>query len=475
MTGYAAGPVHDPEIFARYRGIIDDWEAFAATILRPLPTTIWANPLRGDAATLEAALGDRIRPLSWGSGGYRVAEGMSAGHHWAYLAGLFHIQEEVSMLPAQLLGVQSGERVLDLCAAPGNKSAQLAAALGNAGRVIANDRSMGRMRACRQVLERLGLVNVATTVLDARQYPHAGAPYDRVLVDAPCSGEGTCRKLRRWRVDEAGSRRMAAVQLDILRKAVKLCRPGGRVVYSTCTFAPEENECVVDALLRGGAPVRSLPARVPGFRGEPGLRTWAGRELDPQLEHALRIWPHHNDSGGFFIAVLERLEDGEAAAEEPRRGPVLDTSEAPRWLGELEGRWGIDAAPFEGWSIFRGGAKSVYLCAGREDLPEGLPRDALGMRLLHTTGARPQPTTAAAMLLGASARANVVDLEPEQARTFLGREHQSLGEAQTQGCTTGYVIVRYRGFGLGVGLFRAGTGQLESFYPKGWAREVEVD
>ena len=340
--------MREAEAFARYRGLIDDWPAFVDAIAKPLPTTLWTNTLRTSPEALAAELGARVRPLAWLPGAFRAAPDFSPGRHWAYLAGLFQIQEEVSMAPIQLLGVQPGERVLDLCAAPGNKTAQLAVRLQNHGRVVANDRSIPRMRACRQTFERLGLLNVATTIYDARRFPPPTRRFDRVLVDAPCSGEGTCRKLapRRWRSDPEASARMARIQLQILRHGVAHCRPGGRVIYSTCTFAPEENECVVDALLREGAPVRLLKVELPGLRTGAGLTRWAGRALHPELDRALRLWPHHNDSGGFFIAVLERVEDA-ASTPRPQPSPEPLVEEREPWLSQLEQRFGMSPASFE--------------------------------------------------------------------------------------------------------------------------------
>ena len=139
----------------RYKPIVGDWEAFATAVTQPLPTTIWANPLKTTPEQLETLLaqsGIRLKPVGWYPGAYRWPDGMQPGLRWEYLAGLYHVQEEVSLIPVTLLDVRPGERVLDMCAAPGNKTAQISVALQNRGTVVANDRNAGRMRAARQCL-----------------------------------------------------------------------------------------------------------------------------------------------------------------------------------------------------------------------------------------------------------------------------------------------------------------------------------
>jgi len=301
------------EILERYRDLIDDWEAFLAAVHRLLAPCIWTNTLRITAEGLAEWLardGVAAEPVRWYPGAFRLPLGLSPGRLLPHAAGLCHIQEEVSLLPVALLDPQPGDRLLDLCAAPGNKTIQAAVRMEDRGTVIANDFGRRRIGLIVQNLERLGITIGAVTVYDAGNLPREIGLFDRVLADVPCSCEGTARKSRevlsRKAKDAGWCRR---VQLAILRKAFQRCRPGGRIVYSTCTYAPEENEMVVDELLRTAPPgsVRLLPARVEGLRCAPGLGEWDGRRLSEGMERTLRIWPHHNDTGGFFVAVLERI------------------------------------------------------------------------------------------------------------------------------------------------------------------------
>ncbi|MDA8017321.1 MAG: RsmB/NOP family class I SAM-dependent RNA methyltransferase [Thermoanaerobaculia bacterium] len=296
----------------RYREIIPDWQSFLDASQAPLPATAWANTLRVSSQRVRAILaaeGIETESLSWYPNGFRTAYGTRPGKTLAYATGVFHIQEEVSMMPVAFLDPQPGERVLDLCSAPGNKTIQAAIHMAGTGSILANDINRHRLGMVVRNLERLGLTNVALSEWNGSNLPAEIGEFDRVLADVPCTCEGTSRKNPDliWREEGQKSDRWSGVQLAILRKAVQRCRPDGRIVYSTCTYAPEENEEVVDAVLREYADeVRLLPARLDGFVGAPGLTEWRGQSFRPELGKTLRAYPHLNDSGGFFVAVLEK-------------------------------------------------------------------------------------------------------------------------------------------------------------------------
>ncbi len=462
--------------FTQYREIIDDWDAFQEAVKRPLPTTIWVNPLRTTPTQLQTILDVPLESIPWLPNACRLPHNFPAGQHWAYLAGLYHIQEEVSMLPVHFLDIQPGERILDLCAAPGNKTAQIGVTLQNRGTIVANDRSVGRMRAASHAFNRLGLLNVTTTTTDAVNYPKAAGYFHKILADVPCTCAGTCRKDRSiaWRVSLKDSRKLVGSQLAILRKAVQRCRPGGRIVYATCTFAPEENERIVNAVLQDyGDPLRVLLAEIPGFNTSPGLSAWQGESFHPDLRHALRVWPHQNDTGGFFVAVLQKGEDPRAQAENgPPENQLIVNEEREPWLTLLADQFGVDPAHFDDYCIFREGRRGVYL-TNRDQQPPAKPQpDSVGMLFMHTEGKYPKLTTAAAMQFGHLAHKSIVDLEPEQVQLFIGRQDFEIGADQTQNVTdTGYVMLRYQGFVMGLGVYRAHLNLVESLYPKGWSRQ----
>ena len=465
--------------FTRYQDLIDDWDAFQEVVKRPLPTTIWANPLRITPEALQELLGVPMEPIPWLPNGFRLPEDFAAGRHWAYLAGLFHIQEEVSMLPVRFLDIQPGERALDLCAAPGNKTAQIGVALERSGTIVGNDRSTGRMKAASHALNRLGLTNVTSTTTDAVNYPKASGFFDKILADVPCSCEGTCRKDRSvtWRVSTKDSAKLVGSQEGILRKAVQRCRAGGRIVYATCTFAPEENELIVDAVLKEyGEFVRLIPAEIPDFKTSPGITEWLGQELHPDLHLAIRVWPHQNDTGGFFVAVMEKFADPRSMAEnapveEPQALAVEEEREP--WLTILSDRYGIDPSNFDDYVIFREGRKGVYIVNADHQPPVKPKPDTIGMLFMRTDGKYPKMTTAAALQFGHLASKNVVDLASEQVQAFVGRQTFDVGAEQLGNVTgVGYVILRYKSYVVGVGVYREHLGIVESLFPKGWSRKT---
>ncbi|QCC52142.1 RsmB/NOP family class I SAM-dependent RNA methyltransferase [Halapricum salinum] len=298
------------DVLARYEPIVDDFEAFRAACERPLPSAIRVNTIKTTVERARRGLEEAdlaAEPVEWHPGLFRLPEDQP-GANWPYTHGWIHGQEEVSAVPAAVLEPQPGERVWDACAAPGSKTTQLAALMDDSGLVVATDNNLGRLSALRSNTERLGATCVAVTNEDARNHslkPFGGMEYDRALVDVPCSCEGTIRKnpdtLEEWTLDHVEG--ISGVQKGILTRAIKATREGGTVVYSTCTFAPEENEAVLDHVLDSGE-CRLVEFDL-SLESRPGVTEWQGREFDPAVAQAKRIYPHHNDTGGFFVAKLE--------------------------------------------------------------------------------------------------------------------------------------------------------------------------
>jgi 16S rRNA (cytosine1407-C5)-methyltransferase len=464
------------DYFERYRELIDDWTAFVAAVKRPLPTTLWANPLKITPEKLQNLMADsgiELTPVGWYPGAFRLPADVMPGLRWEFMAGLYQVQEEVALLPTLLLEPQPGDRVLDMCAAPGNKTAQMGAMMANRGTLLANDRNGGRMRAARDVLNRIGLVNVTTLTWDGSSLPGEIGQFDKIMVDVPCTCEGTCRKdtsvLSRSSV--GASLKIARIQTALLRKAVQLCRPGGRIVYATCTFAPEENELVVDAILReAGDGLRLRPSAVPGLIASPGLTVWQGQRLHPDLQLASRVWPQQNDTGGFFVAVLEKVGGDRYAVVGDRMIQPGDSA-ADSLLAEVTERFGMDTAVFADLAIIPWSKRGVYLVNRDQRLPTRPRLDAPGLFFMRTGQRYAKLTTAAAMLLGQHATQNRIDLTAEQARAYLQRQTFAVLPGQTTTCTdTGYVVVCYHGYPLGLGIFHTLSGEVESHFPKAWVR-----
>jgi 16S rRNA (cytosine967-C5)-methyltransferase len=278
----------------------EEAEALARADNDPPAHALRVNPLR--APSLARALeqlsddGVEVRASSLAPGAYVVERGHLTPASRAVREGWVYLQDEASQLVASLVGARAGERVLDVGAAPGGKSSQLAAAMGNDGLVVAVDLHPARLATLAETCRRLAARVVRPLAADAsRDLPLAeGVAFDRVLVDAPCSGTGTLRRNPeiRWRLTPADPARFGALQGSLLDAAAGRVRPGGRLVYSTCSVEPEENEEVVAAFL----------GRHPEFALAPGAVPEALRTADGHL----RTWPHRHGSDGFFAAVLER-------------------------------------------------------------------------------------------------------------------------------------------------------------------------
>jgi NOL1/NOP2/sun family putative RNA methylase len=264
-----------------------------------------------------------------------VPEG-GLGNTIDYASGWMHTQSLSSMLPPAVLAPEAGETVLDICAAPGSKTTQCAALMGNSGVIVANDSNRGRISALSSNLERLGVINACTMNQDGGRFTSKHR-FDRILVDAPCSGLGSNENAHKW-WDEKYSRNVGALQTGILKSAFSHLKEGGVLVYSTCTYAKEENEVPVSRLLEAHEDAKLEQVRVSlggneGIaRGEGGTATRSGgeragaggggnaggagvpipdsrsglSEFGSEFRKVARVYPHEFGSEGFFVAKIRR-------------------------------------------------------------------------------------------------------------------------------------------------------------------------
>lgn len=220
----------------------------------------------------------------------------------AYYNSVF-IQDPVSVAPVIALGVEKNETVLDLCAAPGSKTLHLARL---AGQVIACDSHRYRIKRLYHTLNRFGIKNCRVIRCDGRKL-RLDTGVDRVLVDAPCSGEGQVRKLHKtmkmWSLKRI--KRLARLQKQLVLHGLNLLKEGGVLVYSTCTFAPEENEGVIQSVLEKGN-IALEPIKIEGLKYSHGLKSWGEKMYDEKMEKTIRIYPFHNNTNGFFLAKLRK-------------------------------------------------------------------------------------------------------------------------------------------------------------------------
>lgn len=490
-----------PEPFLeRMRGLLGaEYGAFLEALDEERRQALRLNPLKRGADGISAAArygedeGGRKPPFArltkvpWARDGYYYETTDRPGKHPFHEAGVYYIQEPSAMMPAGLLDVRPGERVLDLCAAPGGKSTQTAAAMEGKGILFCNEIHPARAKILSENIERMGICNACVTNESPERMAERFEGYfDRILIDAPCSGEGMFRKndaaCREWSLDHITL--CAQRQDGILDCAARMLRPGGRMVYSTCTFAPEENEGSIYRFLKRHEEFSLLPVQkerigLSGCDGRPDFLA----ETGSGLEAAVRIWPHKVDGEGHFAAVLQK--NGSLPGDGNHRGmremPRGDREKAPEELalfckeqlclpkqradGGEDPYWGIGdtAGMGEAVKTVRFG-ENLYLVPGGLPELEGLKVLRPGLHLGVLKKNRFEPSHALALALAPSCVTHVCNLEagsPEAAAYLRGETFPAEGEK-------GWYLICVDGFGLGWG--KLAGGMMKNHYPIGLRR-----
>lgn len=425
---------------------------------------VTVNGLRCAPQEFAAAVDFGLEPSPFCDAAFLLTDPqLRPGRHAYHHAGVFYVQEPSASVPAGLLGVRPGERVLDLCAAPGGKTSQLAAALRGEGLLVANEYVAARAGVLKSNLERMGVTNALvlneSTARVAAAFP---AFFDKVLVDAPCSGEGMFRKesVAVTQYDQPLLDRCAALGAEILENAAAMLAPGGILVYSTCTFAPGEDEGQIAAFLARHPEFTLCDLSGCGF-GQPGEANRTGD--DPlQAEYCRRIWPC--DGGeGHFMAKLQKAADA-PAVELPRgKNGKGKGGKTPR----------VDAKALQAWQSF---AKELFPTLAGQPIavvgdgfllepPALLPAAKLhvlraGVPAGRAAKGRFEPAHALFMAYGAQCT-NCEELTLADPRTAAWLRGEEI-EAQT--AQNGWCAVLVDGFPLGGG--KASGGRIKNHYPK---------
>jgi NOL1/NOP2/sun family putative RNA methylase len=455
-------PIPIPALFlermSHYLG--DEYAAFASALEGEPVSGLRVNTLKIPVGKFQEMVAFPLgTPVPWCQEGFLLEGEEKPGKNPWHLAGLYYLQDPSAMAPAVLLDPQPGEFVLDLTAAPGGKTTQMAALMQGSGVLVANEIKDKRLGHLAMNVERWGAGNVViTNESPERLADHFGPIIDRVLVDAPCSGEGMFRKDMGARQDWTPEMvtGCAIRQRNILRVAAHLVRPGGQLLYSTCTFAPEEDEGVITEFVHEHPDfhVEVLPQK-PGFL--PGKPEWLPG-ADASLQGAVRLFPHQIKGDGHFACLLRR---------EGGAGHVHGEYEAlPRMGQEQQGLWATFSE-----DVLRAEIPTDRLRLRGERLyrvPEGMP-DMGNLRVVHPgvwlgnfKKGRFEPAHPLALMLKAEDCRKVMDIQAEDPllRKYLrGEPLPSAGEA-------GWVLVCVDGYGLGWG--KGVQGVVKYQYPGGW-------
>ncbi|NGQ96866.1 NOL1/NOP2/sun family putative RNA methylase [Brevibacillus sp. SYP-B805] len=449
----------------------DEYPAFLKAYEENARQGLRLNPLKTDRQAFLARSPFRLHPVPWCPDGFYYAEEDRPGKHPYHAAGLYYIQEPSAMAVAAAVEAQPGERILDLCAAPGGKSTQLAAALNGEGLLIANEPHPVRVKALSENVERLGIRNaIVTHETPERLADRFPQYFDRVLVDAPCSGEGMFRKLPEAIADwsEEKVQECHRLQADILAAAAVMLKPGGTLVYSTCTFAPLENEQTVARFLREHPEFTPEPVPFADFFSQ-GRADWAVPAA-AALSLTARLWPHKLSGEGHYIAKL-RKDNGAAEAlgrtgDRPKKGKPSRLSSGVK---EAIAAWQSFARETMPGVAEETEDPSAYLLFGEQlyHVPDQAPNLAglkvtrPGWHLGTVKKNRFEPSHALALSLSADEVVRSADFEPDHPdllRYLRGETISRQGE-------NGWTLVCIEGVGLGWG--KQVDGQLKNHYPKG--------
>ena len=405
-----------------------------------------------------------IRPIPWIENGYYYNGDVDKpAKHPYYFAGLYYLQEPSAMTPPNLLPIEPGDKVLDVCAAPGGKSTELAAKLKGHGLLVSNDISNSRAKALLKNMELFGVTNALIMSEDPQKLVNRFYEYfDKILIDAPCSGEGMFRKepavIKSWL--EHGNQFYANLQRQITEAALKMLKPGGMLLYSTCTFSPQENEATIMHMMQVCPELEIVPVkRYEGFG--PGMpQTVNGPE---ELKECVRIWPHRMQGEGHFLALLRKGKPQERVILPKRTGKRNPQIEKQTELMEfLDGlNMDLDYSRIE----IRG--EKVMLRPECDCDCQGLRIMRSGLLLGECKKARFEPSQAFAMALKKEQYRKVIDFPVSDERVIRYLKGETLqAEDLVSRKEKGWFLICVDGYPLG---FAKGNGaMLKNKYLAGW-------
>lgn len=304
------------EKFVERYSRLTDFDEFKKYSLKFLKRSVRVNTLKISVADFRKRLKEtghwEVSQIPWCDEGFYIENVHSGrrdvGNMLEHALGYIYVQEAVSMIPPLVLKPKPGEIVLDMCAAPGSKATQMAAMMRNKGVLVANDYKGDRIKSLGLNMQRCGVSNAVVTLMQGHRFLKSGITFDKILVDAPCSGTGTIRKsfktLRIWNSDMV--RRLSSQQKPLIDTAFQILADGGEMVYSTCSVEPEEDEEVVSFLLDKYDNAKLEKIKLHSLKSSRPILEFEGKQYNKEVEKCLRLWPQDNDSEGFFVAKIRK-------------------------------------------------------------------------------------------------------------------------------------------------------------------------
>ncbi len=437
--------------------------AYESALSQPVTRALRVNLLLSPDGTPPCEIEGLGEAVPWAKGAYFVEGDARPGLSPLHEGGAFYLQEPSALTAVSALDPQPGESILDLCAAPGGKSTQIAALMQGRGLLVCNEPVPSRAQILSRNVERMGVRNaVIVSGMPDQLAPHFPAFFDRILVDAPCSGEGMFRRQPEARDEwsENSPRGCADRQMEILEEAAKMLAPGGKLVYSTCTFNDTENEGVLARFTALHPEFTLLPIDLPG--------------LPDGSKGYIHLYPHEIRGEGHFVSLLQKSMDASAPqasllrevacrrhdGRSPARGKAPTKKAEPKI--ELPD---ILAAGVSFDRLHMAGDSLWALPEGLDDIRrlDGLRVLRTGLLLAHAEGRRSEPDHALAMALRPNEAARTAELTHEQALAYQAGEALDLGDLPA-----GYTLLTLHGVSLGFG--KQAGGVMKNHYPKGLRR-----
>ena len=444
----------------------EEFDRYKASLQKGLRHALRVNTNKISVSDFISICPAELTPVPWCPNGFYYNEDeFQASKHPYYYAGLYYLQEPSAMLPASVLPVVNGDKVLDICAAPGGKSTELIQRIGKEGYLVSNDISASRAKALLKNLEVFGAENILITCESPDRLSSAFPGYfDKILIDAPCSGEGMFRKssamINSWNEDRP--QEFSDIQRSILREVVKMLKPGGMILYSTCTFNSLEDEKSVEYLLSLDDRLRIVPFDTyEGF--VPGNNEWGGTNVK-NIEQTMHLFPHRIEGEGHYVSLIKCEEDDDEYTPSGVPGHSVKrsklTPEIIDFLKHIDRKYDPNRFELLGERLFY--------------VPDGCP-EAAGLRILRRgllfgeqKKNRFEPSQALAMTLSSNEFDNTLNLMADDPRVMKYLKGETIElSAEEEGSThDGYILIAIDDYSLGFG--KLSRGIVKNKYLPGW-------
>ena len=464
MSEHTITELLSPAFLERMQNMLgDEYDDFLKSYEAPRTYGLRVNTAKISCEDFEQIVPFPVTPIPWISNGYFYPEDVRPSFCPLYQAGLYYLQEPSAMTPAACLPVTPGENVLDLCAAPGGKATALGAMLNGNGLLVANDISASRAKALLRNIELFGITNAFVTnetpTRLAERFPEF---FHKILLDAPCSGEGMFRK------EEALARdwtpqKLSAIQKELILEAADMLRPGGQLLYSTCTFAPEEDEEVISFLLENRPDMELL--KLPAYEGfTPGVPAWGNG--DSRLSHSIHLFPHKMQGEGHFLALFIKKGNLDLIGQHSIAKPNAETRKWVELFLKEIGLKTLGGQPFD-WNRVETRKDKVYYLPPISGDFRGLTFLRNGLYLGDLKKNRFEPSQPFALALRKDDAEAVISLSVADQRLTRYLKGETLniepGEAVH---SKGWHLLCVEGYPIGFGKLVGQT--FKNKYPAGW-------